>query len=620
MVIYRKTGKGADGMKKIIALVLCIAMVSSLICIPVSAASTTLTREEALADDLKALGLFKGVSETDFALGRAPTRVEALVMLIRVLGRESEALAKGGRHPFLDVPEWAEKYVGYAYENNLTNGVSATKFGSASAASASMYITFVLRALGYSDKNGDFTWDNPFALAREKGIMKGNPDVLSFLRADVVLVSYAALEAEVKGTGKTLAEKLIEANVFTAAQYERNYNVSEFENENNDVIYSSEEIYKKCSPAVFYIEVYDAYGEYAGNASGFFIDSDGTAVTNYHVIEGAYSAKIRRSDNGKTYKVEGVYDYSEAEDWAVLQIEGDNFPYLEIERKEKASGGQTVYAIGSPLGFENTISEGLVSNPDLTLWGEKVIQISVPISHGSSGGALINKQGNVIGITSGGFDEGQNVNFARPISVIDGFNKKKAVYLSAIGSFDEPEYTVGHIDTTGMTEAEAATTLLKAWIDNNANIEMESGNGYYVEDKGSNGESVYIITYDRDYRMFGLVNNYAFNEGGLLSSSIWFEPEGYDVICYYSYYYDENSNEADITGETKLDKDEFGENMHVTLDYLTGLYESKSLHEENATGLWLESVMFLYSLIENELGAYDLDGAAALGFENFYER
>lgn len=208
-------------MKKIIALVLCIAMCASLVCIPVSAASGTLTREEELAEALKSLGLFKGVSETDFALDRAPTRVEALVMLIRVLGKESDALAKGGRHPFLDVPQWADKYVGYAYENNLTNGVSATEFGSQSDASSAMYITFVLRALGYSDADGDFTWNYPYALALKTGIMEEGPELYKFLRADVVLVSYAALQAEVKGSGKTLAESLIEAGVFTKEQYEK---------------------------------------------------------------------------------------------------------------------------------------------------------------------------------------------------------------------------------------------------------------------------------------------------------------------------------------------------------------------------------------------------------------
>ena len=606
-------------MKKLIALVLCVALCASILCIPVSAASSTLTREEDLAKDLKALGLFKGVSDTDFALDRAPTRVEALVMLIRVLGRESDALAKGGRHPFLDVPQWANSYVGYAYENNLTNGVSATKFGSSDEASASMYLTFVLRALGYSDKNGDFTWDNPYALARQAGVMNGNPNVLNFRRADVVLISYAALEAEVKGTGKTLAEKLIEAKAFSAAEYDTYYNVSEFENEGKSSTLTSEEIYKKCSPAVFYIEVYDGQGKATGSGSGFFIDSDGTAVTNYHVIDGASSAKILRADTKDVYKVTGVYDYSEDGDWAILKIDGENFPYLEIERNEKVVGGQTVYAIGSPLGLENTISEGLISNTERTMSGKPIIQISVPISHGSSGGALINKSGKVIGITSAGIDEGQNLNFARPISLIDGFTKGRPFALSAIGETDESEFSVGYVDVSGMPEAEAATLLLTMWIENNTNIDFTGTPGYYTEAYDSDGMSIFAIEYEEDYDTFIIVNNYYFNDGGKLESVVTFRPDSYYMEAEYDYYDDENSKFSDASGEAKLYKDKIYRNMDITFDYSNGIYSNKTLHEDNASVLWVEAVEFVHSLLVDELGAYDIDGAAAFGFEEYYK-
>lgn len=601
-------------MKKIIALVLCIAMCASLVCIPVSAASGTLEREEKLAEDLKALGLFKGVSETDFALGRAPTRVEALVMLVRVLGKESEALSKGGRHPFLDVPEWADKYVGYAYENNLTNGVSATKFGASSEASASMYITFVLRALGYSDKNGDFTWDNPFALAREKGILKGNPNVLSFRRADVVLVSYAALEAEVKGTGKTLADKLIEAKVFTAAQYDTYYNVSEFENEGEDRTYTSEEIYKKCSPAVFYIEVYDESGRALGTGSGFFIDADGTAVTNYHVIEGAYFARIRRSDNRNIYDVEGVYDYSKEEDWAVIKIEGKNFPYLEIEKNEKVAGGQTVYAIGSPLGLENTISEGLVSNADRVIGKDKYIQISVPISHGSSGGALINKKGKVIGITSEVVVDGQNLNLARPISVIDGFNKGKAFAMSAAGEFEKPNYSVGHINTNGMTKAEAATTLLTAWIENNTNVTVGGKSAFYEEKKTDGGTETIVVLYDYEMGCFYIISTFAFDSGAQCVGALMFEPDGREVLANYEYY-GAGADSPEISEDGTFEKKFFGDDMEVQME--SYWVEDIELHADNVEALLYNSISFINQIMIRELGAYGVEGVADFGFIYF---
>jgi len=173
------------------------------------------------AEKLKALGLFKGVSDTDFALERAPSRVEALVMLIRILGKEADALKAGKTHPFTDVPQWADAYVSYAYTNGLTNGISATLFGT-SDASAATYLTFVLRALGYSDTNGkDFTWDKPFDLAKSTGILTEGVDTDNFLRADVAIVSKNALTAKISGTETTLAQKLIADGAIGKAAYDK---------------------------------------------------------------------------------------------------------------------------------------------------------------------------------------------------------------------------------------------------------------------------------------------------------------------------------------------------------------------------------------------------------------
>jgi hypothetical protein len=201
--------------------------------LPVSAfaAERDTSFEETLAVSLKEMGLFKGVSDTDFDLNREPTRVEALVMLVRLLDGEKTALAGDWEHPFTDVPSWADKYVGYAYENGLTNGTSATTFGEGDA-SASMYITFVLRALGYSDANGeDFTWDDPFTLAEEIGIIPDCVDLDNFWRADIVSVSYAALAAEVKDGDTILAKKLWGSS--TSNKYYRYYDTNAFRTHEN---------------------------------------------------------------------------------------------------------------------------------------------------------------------------------------------------------------------------------------------------------------------------------------------------------------------------------------------------------------------------------------------------
>ena len=194
-------------MKRLISFILFFTIIVS--CVPLSvSAQRDLSYEEIQAQELKDLGLFRGVSDTDFALGRAPSRAEAIVMLIRMLGKESEATGSKWSHPFTDVPAWADNYVGYAYTTGLTKGISATEFGMGDA-SALMYLTFVLRALGYSDANNlDFAWDNPFPLAKSIGILYDKVNIETFWRADVVLISHAALRASLKGTTQTLAQKL----------------------------------------------------------------------------------------------------------------------------------------------------------------------------------------------------------------------------------------------------------------------------------------------------------------------------------------------------------------------------------------------------------------------------
>ncbi|MBE6912509.1 MAG: hypothetical protein E7473_08295 [Ruminococcaceae bacterium] len=217
-------------MKRIIAIFLCGIMLLSLF----SVCYAEEIAEQKTAEDLKTLGLFKGVSETDFDLNRAPTRAEALVMLIRLLGEEKEALSHSGESSFVDVPDWAKAYVAYGFEKGYTKGISEEKFGSSDVASEEMYLTFVLRSLGYSDTEGDFSWDNPYELAKEAGILSEESEA-EFTRGDVVIISKAALSALTeKGKGVTLGEKLISAGVFTRETYNKVMGIEEPEKEESE--------------------------------------------------------------------------------------------------------------------------------------------------------------------------------------------------------------------------------------------------------------------------------------------------------------------------------------------------------------------------------------------------
>lgn len=211
---------------RFLSVILALCMILCLLPVGAAAAepqSRDLTFELAMSADLKALGLFQGVGtnadgSTNFDLDRAPTRLEALVMLIRLLGKDGEAKSSTAICPFTDVPSWGKPYVAYAFENGLTNGSSATQFGMGNA-TASMYRTFVLRALGYDDTTGDFSWDDNLELSREVGILPEGVDLENFWRADVVAISYAALYAKVKGDTETLSQRLITQGVFAEAVF-----------------------------------------------------------------------------------------------------------------------------------------------------------------------------------------------------------------------------------------------------------------------------------------------------------------------------------------------------------------------------------------------------------------
>ena len=198
----------------VLALILCVGI------IPSSAlAARDLSTPEIKAEALKSLNLFKGVSDTDFALNRAPTRIEALIMFIRLIGAEDSVFSAAWSHPFKDVPDWANQYVGYAYVLGYTNGISKSEFGTDSTANAAMYLTFVLRALSYSDSaNGDFSYNNPYTLARRIGLLTTEVDTANFIRADVALISWNALPLPMNGGNKALADLLIMSGVFTQTQ------------------------------------------------------------------------------------------------------------------------------------------------------------------------------------------------------------------------------------------------------------------------------------------------------------------------------------------------------------------------------------------------------------------
>jgi len=171
---------------------------------------------------------------------------------------------------------------------------------------------------------------------------------------------------------------------------------------------------------VVYVEVsgYEDGKQFTASGSGFIISSDGKIVTNYHVIDGATSGKVTLND-GTKYDIISVLGYAKPKeltdkDLAVIKINASNLPVCNLGDSDKVQVGESVVAIGSPLGLPNVVSNGIVSK----IWAEGVIQITAPISHGNSGGPLFNMYGEVIGINTFTFAPlgGENINFALPVN------------------------------------------------------------------------------------------------------------------------------------------------------------------------------------------------------------
>ena len=168
------------------------------------------------ADSLHEMGLFQG-TQNGYDLDRTPTRAEAAVMLVRLLGKEAEAKALTYTAPFTDLKGWEKPYVQYLYSNGLANGTNRTTFNPTGKCTAQMYAGFLLRALGYSD-TADFSYANAIETAREQGIYDtGIINVQNFLRDDAAAASYTALSVSPKNSEGTLLDQLVSENAITEA-------------------------------------------------------------------------------------------------------------------------------------------------------------------------------------------------------------------------------------------------------------------------------------------------------------------------------------------------------------------------------------------------------------------
>ena len=394
------------------------------------------------------LGLLDGLSRTEFGPNQAVTMAQ-----LASIASKLHSIYNTGEADFTMGNPWYQVFLDYAHSNGfavrLPSGMSSYD-RPASRKEVAEVLAKTLPAYVISPINvieagtiPDVGMNHPnanaiYALYRA-GILTGKDRAGSFHPDDAIKRSeLAAIVARMVNPSTRGLQTLINRNAAT---------------------YTAVQIAARCAPAVFSLKVYvrltGYYADYLssltgeeydealesigresagygievidgtayeyGIASGIFLTSDGLAVTNYHVIQDVHHA-IAITTDGREHQLEGVFSVDKDNDLAIIKVSGSGFRTLELGDSGRLRQGEDIYAIGSPLGLANTFTSGVVSNVNRVLDGQTLIQFSAPITFGSSGGALINSKGQIVGITTSGYT-GTGMNFAVPIRYAAGMDR-----------------------------------------------------------------------------------------------------------------------------------------------------------------------------------------------------
>ena len=213
---------------------------------------------------------------------------------------------------------------------------------------------------------------------------------------------------------------------------------------------------KKVENSVFIIYTFNKDNQPISQGSGFFINSTGIGVTNYHVLSGCSSAIIK-TKSGKKIKIKSILDFDKQTDLVKFKIENTEGKIIQSVALTNIipKRGGNIFNIGNPLGLEQTVSSGIISSiREITPYGD-LIQITAPISQGSSGSPIFNLKGEVIGVATMGLARGQNLNFAVPTKQINKLNRSlnkqlfeldKSILLTENYEKANEEYVAGNIE------------------------------------------------------------------------------------------------------------------------------------------------------------------------------
>jgi Flp pilus assembly protein TadD len=289
-------------------------------------------------------------------------------------------------------------------------------------------------------------------------------------------------------------------------------------------------IFKDVKPAVVLIVVKDGAGKEMGQGTGFLIDNL-HVITNYHVIDSAASASVKTSD-GKWYEVKGIAASDQISDLAnlALTLKINSITPLKLRKKEPEEG-QKVIVLGNPLGLESTISDGIISAiRDIPGTG-KVLQITAPISPGSSGSPVLNIDGEVIGVAKATIIDGQNLNFAIRSQDVIILNKNKASAAEPFNSSKKPaDYKVKAMALYLSGKYDEALPLLQRW----------------TKDEPDNAVAHFCLgdSYDSLNQTKDAIDEY--------KMAIRLKPDDSDYHCFLGLTYDSLNQTKDAIDEYKM--------------------------------------------------------------------
>ena len=261
-------------------------------------------------------------------------------------------------------------------------------------------------------------------------------------------------------------------------------------------------ISREANGSIVSIVMSDKDGHPIAQGSGFFISKEGHVLTNYHVIKTGSSAVVKLPD-GAFFAVDGVLASDKDRDVAIIKAHGNNFRTLTLGDSDRLQVGEEVVAIGNPLSLESTVSNGIVSAiRTVENEGGRFVQITAPISPGSSGGPLFNMAGEVVGITTSRIEGGENLNFAIPINDVKPLLVARLSRARALP--DEPEPVIA--EPTG---APSLYDTLK-WMVNSSAHGVES---HAASPTATFDNTSFYYTTDFSCQRFAIIMTQAYREG-----------------------------------------------------------------------------------------------------------